>query len=181
MLEVIKKDEKIEEYIETNHRLAKAEINVWYNYIVGYPDETMEDLRMTINLAIQMLKDNPWANNSTFYLLTPYPGAAIADNEQMKAGMPNSLEGWADFGRHNFAANWHQAEMLKIYSRVCFSSKFVGRRLITAFPNDKELALFMKELLVKWEKFDFINDSEWEEINKKGWSILKNLFGVNAY
>jgi radical SAM superfamily enzyme YgiQ (UPF0313 family) len=181
ILKIINKEETVEEYVEVNRRLSRTGIHVWYNYIIGFPDETLEDLKMTVGLAVRMLAENPRANNNTFYLLTPYPGTKIASHERLKLQMPSTLEGWADFGRHNFTASWHSSDMLKIYSRICFSSKFVGRRVESAFPDDRELEAFRTTLFGKWETFDFYDDQEWEMITEKGWSILTRLFGKNAY
>lgn len=180
ILNMIKKDETVDEYVEVNRRLAETGINVWYNYIIGFPGETLEDVQATVRLAVQMLEENPRANNSTFYLLTPYPGTEIGDNH-FKDVMPTTLEGWASFGRHNFVASWHDPEQVKLYSRICFSSKFVGRRLITLFPEDKVLRNLALRMHAKWKDFDFGDDEEWDAFTKEGWIVLKRLFGEHAY
>ena len=95
--------------------------------------------------------------------------------------MPDNLEAWSDFGRHNFQSGWHSSEMLKLYERICFSSKFVGKKLIKVFPKNHRLTKITNLMTKKWTKFDFSNDSEWNELENKGWSILKDLFGENAY
>jgi len=56
ILKLIKKQETVEEYIEANRRLAKTNINVWYNYIIGFPTETMDDLKDTIKISLQILE-----------------------------------------------------------------------------------------------------------------------------
>jgi len=178
ILEQIRKNETVEDYIQANRQLADAEVGVWYNYITGYPGETVEELKMTIDLALQMLDENPNACNNTFYLLTPYPGTEIGNS--MKENMPNTLEGWADFGRHNYNAQWHTAEDMKRYQRIGFSSKFVGRRLTQRFDNP-DLHMLAEEMTQKWRNFDFDNDSQWSQLTDRGWEILKSLFGKNAY
>lgn len=180
ILKKIKKKETVEEYIEANRRIAETNISTWYNYIIGFPGETLEDVKLTVRLAMQMLDENPRANNSTFYLLTPYPGTEIGE-KYFKAEMPHTLEKWADFGRHNFTATWHSPERIKLYSRICFSSKFVGRRILRMFPQDESLKEMMKIMSRKWRDFDFTEDSEWDLLKKSGWDILKRLFGENAY
>ncbi len=178
ILEKIRKNEAIEDYILANRRLADAKVGVWYNYITGYPGETVEELKMTIDLALRMLDENPGACNNTFYLLTPYPGTEIGDS--MKENMPDTLEGWADFGRHNYNAQWHTPQNMKRYQRIGFSSKFVGRRLAQRFDNPNLHAL-AEEMTLKWRNFDFDSDSQWDSLTKRGWEVLKSLFGKNAY
>ena len=180
ILKKIKKGETVEEYIEANRRLAKTNINVWYNYITGYPFETLDDLKQTIRLALQMLDDNPNANNNTFYLLTPYPGTEIGE-EYLKSEMPGTLAGWAEFGRHNYSARWHPPEMLKLYERIAFSSKFVGRRILRLFGEHAELQRLVAAMTEKWQNFDFDDEAEWQGLRQDGWAVLKELFGENAY
>lgn len=181
ILKKIKKQEKVEEYIEVNRRLSQTNIQSWYNYIVGYPDETLEDLKATVELALKMLDENPNANHNTFAILVPYPGAEIAAKYAEAALLPKSLEGWAAFGRYNFSKKWHTPERMKLYQRICFSSKFTGRKLTRHFPNEQELKIYEGILIKKWKSFDFYGDKEWEQLNEQGWKILRNLFGENAY
>ncbi|MCF7957524.1 MAG: B12-binding domain-containing radical SAM protein [Phycisphaerae bacterium] len=178
ILEQIRKNETVEQYIEANQRLAEAGVGIWYNYITGYPGETVDELKMTVDLALRMLDENPYACNNTFYLLTPYPGTEIGDS--MKENMPDTLEGWADFGRHNYNAQWHPPENMKRYQRIGFSSKFVGRRLAQRFDNP-DLRTLGEEMTQKWRDFDFDRDDEWEVFTERGWKILKSIFGEDAY
>lgn len=181
ILEKIKKEEKVEEYIEGNRRLSKTNISAWYNYIVGFPGETIYDTELTVKLAMQILDENPNAVNSTFYLLAPYPGTEAGEFFLNRGASPNSFREWADFGRYNFNVNWYSSEKLKLYEKICFSSKFVGRKILKIFSQDKSLKTLTEELSNKWRKFDFFNEKEWNELKEKGWIVLKKLFGDNAY
>ena len=180
ILKQIGKGETVEEYIEANRNLAKTGIHSWYNYIVGFPEETIEDVKLTLNLALQILDENEKANNSTFYLLSPYPGTEIGE-KYFKSSFPSTLEGWIDFDRFNFSTSWHPPDRVQLYSRICFSSKFVGRRLSSVFPEDEELKQLIAVFTEKWHEFSFFNDREWEELESWGWRILKRFFGDNAF
>ena len=180
ILKQIKKQETVEEYLEVNRQLARTNINVWYNYIVGYPFETLDDLKATVQLAVQILDENPHANNSTFYLLTPYPGTEIAD-AYYQSYLPDRLRDWADFGRYNFDAAWHSADRMKLYERICFSSKFVGKKLLSIFPDDADLRQLVDIMSEKWRNFDFDDDGEWQALDDSAWQVLQKLFGENAY
>ncbi|MBU0756894.1 MAG: B12-binding domain-containing radical SAM protein [Nanoarchaeota archaeon] len=180
ILEQVRKLETVNEYIEVNKRLSKTNLTVVYNFMMGFPNESLEDLKKTVALAVRMLEDNPNAQNNTFYLLTPYPGTEIGE-KYLKDKMPKSLEEWSDFGRHNFTSSWYQKDKLEIFSRIYFSSKFVGRKLTRQFPDDSELLEFAESLTEKWKSFEFYNRDDWDEINGRGWSLLRKLFGQNAY
>lgn len=181
ILKNIKKQETVEEYIEANKRLSKTHINLWYNYIIGFPEENLEDLKSTVNLAIQILDENPNAINSTFAMLVPYPGAEIAEIYLNKDLLPKKLEDWQDFGRYNFNSEFYSKKMNSLYEKICFSSKFTGRKLSRFFPKNKELKDYTNVLTDKWRAFDFYNETEWEELKKSGEGLLKRLFGKNAY
>ena len=179
VLEKINKKETVEQYVELNRRLAQTNINVAYNYITGYPFETLDELKLTITLALQMLDENPRANNNTFYLLTPYPGTQIGAS--LKAQMPDRLEDWARFDRHNYSAKWHKPATMKLYQRIGFSSKFVGRRLTNVSDGNGTLRQLAEVMTDKWRRFDFYDDDEWEQLHDSGWRVLRELFGENAY
>ncbi|MBN1844879.1 MAG: B12-binding domain-containing radical SAM protein [Sedimentisphaerales bacterium] len=180
ILKKIRKQETVEEYLEANRRLARTGISVWYNYIIAWPFETLEDLKLTVQLAVRILEENPHAQNSTFYLLTPYPGTQIGD-QYYADFMPQSLAAWSDFGRHNFAAPYYEPERVKLYERICFSSKFVGRKILALFPDDSELNELVEIMTHKWKHFDFSDDAEWETLQIRAWDCLQRLFGENAY
>ena len=88
---------------------------------------------------------------------------------------------WSDFGRHNFAAPYYEPERVKLYERICFSSKFVGRKILALFPDDSELNELVEIMTYKWKHFDFSNDTEWETLQDRAWQTLQRLFGENAY
>jgi radical SAM superfamily enzyme YgiQ (UPF0313 family) len=175
----IKKKETVEEYIESNRKMSKTNIKMWYNYMMGYPQETIEDIKHTINLSLQMMSENPNAYNNTFYLLTPYPGTEIGS--LYKKYMPLTFSDWSKFGRHNVEAAWHDSDMRKLYDRIIFSSKFVGRKLIRVHMSNESLKKLTEDLTKKWIDFDFFDDSDWALLYSQGVTILKNLFGDNAY
>jgi radical SAM superfamily enzyme YgiQ (UPF0313 family) len=180
MLKKIKKQETVEQYLEVNRRFASTHIRMWYCYIVGYPGETLDDVRMTVQMAMRLLDENPNAGNNVFYLLSPYPGTEIAEKEMVQA-MPTEFAKWADFGRHNFVADWHPPERLQLYKRIYFSSKFTGRKLQKVFPGHAGLEELGRTLTEKWKAFDFFDDAEWQAIERTGWAVLKDLFGEHAF
>ena len=177
VLEKIKKQETVEDFLEVNKKLAETGIETWYNYMTGFSDESIEDIRMTIDLSLRLLDENPSAINNTFYTLVPYPGTEIG--ELFLDRMPDNLSGWAGFDRHNYNAPWRSPEMRKLLERITFSSKFVGRKFFR-FEN-AGLECFVNELTDKWRKFEFDDDTYWQDAKERGWLVLKDLFGENAY
>ena len=52
ILEMIKKQETLDDFYRANKKLARTGIKATYNFMMGYPTETDEDLIATVNLAI---------------------------------------------------------------------------------------------------------------------------------
>ena len=60
---------------EVVRRIQDAGIRVGANYIFGLPDDTMETMRETLDLALEL--NTEWAN---FYSAMAYPGSRLYDN-----------------------------------------------------------------------------------------------------
>ena len=84
-----------EEIINTVRRIQKAGINVIGNYIFGLPDDTVERMQETLNLALEL--NCEYAN---FYSAMAYPGSQLYKLavEQGK-GLP---EKWEDYSQHGY-------------------------------------------------------------------------------
>jgi radical SAM superfamily enzyme YgiQ (UPF0313 family) len=80
-----------------NSRGIKAGVN----YMLGYPDETLEEMQSTIALA-QKLRD-AGANSSNFMIVIPLPGTAIYEMA--------IREGYLDLDFNPDTFNWRQASM----------------------------------------------------------------------
>ena len=74
MLEAIKKNIPYDKIKQTFEMCREAEIITLANFIIGFPDETEEQLRDTIEMA----KDIP-ATQRTFFFFMPGPGSELYD------------------------------------------------------------------------------------------------------
>lgn len=94
MLEFINKGCTSEDMILANRKLYQANIKPLYVSIVGFPTETVEDVRLTEKLVQTLADENPGAS-TTIVKLIPTPGSVILD-ECVKGGfpMPQKLEDW---------------------------------------------------------------------------------------
>lgn len=160
ILEMIVKEETIDDFREANRRLAGTGIASTYNFMMGYPTETHEDLMASIDLAMEMMDTNPHAHVSGFYVYVPYPGAALFDLA-VKDGFrpPDSLEGWAVFNRQHLESPWIEGRR-DLLETILLTSKLVdGDRVIAAF-RDRPLVRETLRLLgaryrKKWRRHDF--------------------------
>jgi radical SAM superfamily enzyme YgiQ (UPF0313 family) len=165
IIEMIKKGESIEQFLEANRRLGETAIRPTYNFMMGYPTETREDLEATVDLALRLIDENRTAQISGFYVYVPYPGAELF-TAAVRDGFrpPETLEGWSVFNRQHLATPWITANREAIET-LLFTSKFIdGRRLRTTFAG-KPLAptligLFSNRYRAKWRRHDLTKSSD---------------------
>jgi anaerobic magnesium-protoporphyrin IX monomethyl ester cyclase len=134
ILGMIKKRETTDLFIRVNRLLAQyAELHPLYNFMVGFPTETIEEMQATMRLAVQLIDENPYAMIAGVYVLVPYPGTEIYDIATA-AGFqpPSTLEEWAEFNRQQLLTPWvaRNPEVLGIAEFTRLTSRFVdGKRL----------------------------------------------------
>jgi len=102
VLRMINKGIDIKKVILVNKKLSSYPIRIRYNFIVGFPGETKNDINNTFQLIDRLLKDNPYAESPFVNIYNPYPGTQLY-KEALKCGFkePGSLSGWSEF-------NWNK-------------------------------------------------------------------------
>jgi hypothetical protein len=134
ILGLIKKRETVELFLRVNKILAQyPELQPLYNFMVGFPSETIEEMQATMKLAVQLIEDNPHAMIAGVYVLVPYPGTEIYD-VAVQAGFepPATLEEWAEFNRQQLLTPWvaQNPDVLRLAEFTRLTSRFVdGKRL----------------------------------------------------
>jgi radical SAM superfamily enzyme YgiQ (UPF0313 family) len=119
----VKKQGTVEDIEEVTARLAKFPITLYYSFMCGIPTETIEEVKMTVDLIFRLLDSNPNLHVSPLYNFTPYPGTELFQVAQdLGMPMPSRLEDWADF-RHE-QTNFFP-ERRDFYESLYFTSLFV--------------------------------------------------------
>lgn len=111
---------------EVNRRFKKFDIVVQYNFMSGFPTETMSDIRDTIRLIFELEKENPMAIISPVCPYTPYPGTKFY-NDAVEAQLKRreALEDWAGY---DYGDNiWASDKKMKLLKALFFSSMFLDR------------------------------------------------------
>ncbi len=160
ILELIRKEETVEQFLEANRRLAGSGIRATYNFMMGYPTETIEDLTATVDLALALIEANPGASIAGFYVYVPYPGAelferAVADGFRE----PETIEAWSAFNRQHLESPWIQ-DRRKTLEMLLYTSKFIdGTRLKRTFQGNPlygaALSLLSSFYRRRWKRHDF--------------------------
>lgn len=135
MLELMDKRITREQAIEANRRLARVDLHARYNFMIGFPTETIDDVNQTVSLALQLRRENPRAVVSNFAIFTPYPGSDL-HGLAVRHGLqvPGRLEDWAQFHRCADNTVWLPAEMRRAARVLAFASPFLNQPVDSAAP-----------------------------------------------
>jgi len=124
------KGETVEEVGEQISRLKPFPLSVYCSFIVGFPGEEEEDLRLTLQLILGLKRSNPRVQISPLYSYTPYPGTLMFDTAAREGyDIPDSLEGWGRTGgwdqeKKNRSGRENSSRLAKLY----FLSNFLDRK-----------------------------------------------------
>lgn len=131
------------ELLEMNRRLKRCSIMPLYFFMIGYPTETLEELRSTVKLFTRLITENPRAYKSV-NTYAPFPGTELYDLAVAQGLKPPArLEEWFSFSYRHLGAggSWLPERMRKSVQMLDFCSFFVGERgYINPFKNTSRLA-----------------------------------------
>lgn len=98
ILELMKKGIHWEDTIKANLKAKRCGIIPVFALMVGFPTETFEEINQTIDLFIQLRKDNPKAKFEIIGAYLALPKTPLYDLA-LKMGLkpPQTLEGWIDW------------------------------------------------------------------------------------
>lgn len=131
ILRLIKKQITREQIIRVNKRLAQFGFLQKYTFIVGYPSETIEDLKASVDLATTLVKDNPGAY-TPFFIYTAYPGVELWEvAKQYGVEEPKKLEDWQKFDYENAYLHykWLDEKRISMIKSLAFTSNFANRNI----------------------------------------------------
>ncbi len=79
ILDLMSKGIKREDTIRANLRIRETGMTPVYALMIGFPTETWDEIHQTLDLAVQLKKDNPKAKFETLSVYMPLPGTAMWD------------------------------------------------------------------------------------------------------
>jgi anaerobic magnesium-protoporphyrin IX monomethyl ester cyclase len=157
VLSYIKKNEKVEEYIEANRLLAETSIIPQYNFIIGYPTETVAELHETIDLVLRLIDENKNTAVNQLSPLTPLPGTELLKQAIKDHGFvePKRLEDWIRITRGKQDRSWLDPKTLRIVKFLYYTSLFLcsaeryGQKL--KIP-DFVFKLYSQTIRLRWKR-----------------------------
>jgi radical SAM superfamily enzyme YgiQ (UPF0313 family) len=143
MMDLIKKDQKLDRLMECVEKLARYKIKGLYSFIVGLPGEPEGEISKVFKLVKQIKEIDPDAIVPVnFY--TPYPISPLYQKAiELGFKEPASLEEWKDFSARKNRMPWVTKQM---EDEVMKKDKYY---FPAAFPSDT-LKRKMQEGPFKW-------------------------------
>lgn len=107
VLKYINKNIVITDVIKLNAELANYKINIRYNFIIGFPTETIKEIQQTERLIERLLNDNPNVEPPFVNIYTPYPGTPLFE-EALRDGFipPTTVEDWSNIFWNATSNSW---------------------------------------------------------------------------
>lgn len=133
MLDLMKKNITVENIVEVNQKLARhLEITAAYNWLFGLPGETLDDLRLTRQLVLRLIADNPSAIIFAPDKYRPLPGTELYELA-VKYGYarPVRLEDWIDVEvEGDYRMPWYSDQTIAMLNMMQVTSYFIDNKLV---------------------------------------------------
>lgn len=99
ILQLMKKNISVEQTLEVNRKLARyPEIKVYYNFIVGFPTETIEETLQTRDLILRLIRENSSCCIIPLNKPRPLPGTELYDLAYRYGYKgPRTLDEWGNY------------------------------------------------------------------------------------
>ncbi|WP_444995086.1 B12-binding domain-containing radical SAM protein [Aliikangiella sp. IMCC44359] len=124
MLKRIAKDVTIEQILNTAEKCIRHKIAAIFPFIIGFPGESDEDVKLSLNMVKQLRNMSPDFETPIFYY-KPYPGSSLdIDGHHTNYTPPSNLKEWAQFDFVGSKGPWVRPETYKLVERFKFYNRF---------------------------------------------------------
>lgn len=135
ILSMLKKNCTVDDIIECNRKLARhPEIRAAYNFIMGIPTETFEELMGTRDLMLKLVDDHPNCIIFPPNKLRPLPGTELYKiaNEKWGYEMPSSLQAWANIEveGESTSTGWYDDKTRRFLNLMLICSYFIDNKVM---------------------------------------------------
>ncbi len=143
-LRLMHKGITVEQTIRVNRKLAHfSNLRPHYNIMTGIPGETLEDLKMTKNLMLKLVKENPYCLIGAAADFKPIPGSRLFDVsiEEYKLKPPKTLEEWSQYDSFDayIYHPWYEKSAKQYINMMQVTSYFIDDKLIKEMTSSKPI------------------------------------------
>jgi radical SAM superfamily enzyme YgiQ (UPF0313 family) len=129
ILTMINKGITLEQIKTVSKRFTKFKIPALYALMLGFPTETVNEMKDTTKLAVYLLKQNKNARISIMHCFRPLPNNKLFDMA-IKMGLkePKNLEEWGKYSMDYANLPWLSTKTQKFIQNLNFVSLFVDKK-----------------------------------------------------
>ncbi len=160
ILQMVNKGENVDTMVKANKKLSETNIKVSYNFMMGFPTETYEEVMQTVDLALKLLDENKNANITAFHIFSPYLGTILFDFA-VKNGfqVPKDLEGWTVYYHQSTHNPWIQGR-LDMFENIAYTSRLVDGKILKQYFTHTAVPEFVFDWVSSiyqrnWRKHNF--------------------------
>lgn len=133
ILELVRKNCTVADVIECNRKLAQhPNIQIFYNFIIGLPTETIDDLKATARLMLQLVDEHPGAIIGNPNMFRPLPGTELFKLavKEWSYKEPATLHDFAAVEvEGTFAPSWLSAKHFQYCRLLNVASYFIDNKI----------------------------------------------------
>ena len=133
ILRFIKKNCTVDDILHCNRKLAKhPKLTVGYNFIFGVPTETLEEAKLTAELMLKLIEDNPACIIFTPNKFRPLPGTELGEfvAEKWVYDKPETLEDWINIEvEGEYESPWHPFKLTNYFNLILLASYFIDDKI----------------------------------------------------
>ncbi len=145
ILKMIHKGFNREQIICANRKMAKAGIGSKLSWMAGFPTETEEDFYRTVDLMLQLTRENPYCSLTPLGIYTPYPGTTLYESCKSEFGVdfPETLDGWAAYQWQENNNKYLSPDNYRLLTKLNVASRFFDVKLFERFGQKRFKFLIM--------------------------------------
>jgi radical SAM superfamily enzyme YgiQ (UPF0313 family) len=148
ILSLMRKNCTVDDIIECNRKLARhPTIIAAYNFIMGLPTETLDDLHQTRDLMLRLVEDNPNCLIFPPNKFRPLPGTELYHVAQSQWGyhMPDTLEAWSNIEvEGDIDSQWYEKGMASFCNLMLVGAYFVDNKIDRVTEGKSALTRFAR-------------------------------------
>lgn len=150
VLRLMRKNCTVDDIIACNQKLANhPEIIAAYNFIVGLPTETMDDLKATRDLMFRLVKDNPQCIIFQPNKFRPIPGTELFElaRKCWNFDFPKTMDEWGNIEvEGDLSAPWYAQGMKEFCDLLLIASYFIDNKINKVTSGNTVFYRFLRAL-----------------------------------
>jgi anaerobic magnesium-protoporphyrin IX monomethyl ester cyclase len=156
ILDLFNKGIKVEDIIEMNRKLSRnKKIIAGYNWIIGTPSETLEEIKETSRFMLRLSDENPRSIIFQPNKFRPIPESELYELS-LKHGYkePSSLEEWIDEELEGDKPQpWYTGELEEMIKMLQVTSYFIDNKPSLLLKEDSFKNMLIKFLFMLYKPF----------------------------